>query len=140
MPPSTSPSTWFDGTREAIIQTRTTARIPIENANTGTEKEGRAHSKARAAPNPAPVDVPNTSGDTIGLRKIIWNIRPERDNAAPIRLEANILGSLMLKTTDSACGVQSGVVGMIFEKRIFMSSTGFTGYLPIEKDSMKTRI
>ena len=27
---------------------------------------------ARAAPNPAPVEAPNRSGDTIGLRKIPW--------------------------------------------------------------------
>ena len=73
----------------------------------------------------------------MGLRNIIWNIYPERASAAPISDDTAILGSLMLKTTASACAAQVFSIGRILESNMRMSSIGDTGKRPMEKDSTK---
>ena len=69
------------------------------NAFMLTSTEDSPNRSESDAPKEAAELVPNTSGDTRGFLKIIWNVCPLRARPAPRSMEASILGSLMCITT-----------------------------------------
>ncbi len=88
---------------------------------------------AIAAPNPAPLLTPRRSGDTNGFLNSPWNDAPAIDSDAPTIIAAIILGSLTLNTILVIVGdtVRFGIIG---DNIVFITSTGFIGYLPTIND------
>lgn len=107
-----------------------TAAIPIIIAISCVPSIPKEKRIPRAAPNAAPEDTPNVSGEASGFAKIDWKQQPATDNPAPTMKAKITLGSRDLYNI-----VTAGVSNIGPESKADMTSLKDRPYLPTHSAS-----